>query len=41
MIHYLIGFICLAGLLWIIIQAHNYLSKDNIPIGVIQPTANK
>jgi len=32
MIHYLIGFIILWLLLWAIIIAHNYFSKDNIPI---------
>ena len=32
MIHYLIGFIILAFLIWLIIQTHNYFSKDNIPI---------
>lgn len=32
MIHYLIGFIILAFLLWSLIQTHNYFSKDNIPV---------
>ncbi len=27
-IHYLIGIIILVGLLWTIIQTHNYFSKD-------------
>jgi large-conductance mechanosensitive channel len=31
-IHYLIGFIILAFLIWLIIQTHNYFSKNNIPI---------
>lgn len=35
MIHYLIGFIILGFLLWIIIIAHNYFSKDNIPIDLL------
>jgi hypothetical protein len=32
MIHYLIGFIILGCLLWLLIQTHNYFSKDNMPI---------
>ncbi len=32
MIHYLIGFIILGFLIWLIIQCHNYFSKDNISI---------
>lgn len=32
MIHYLIGFIILGFLIWLLIQTHNYFSKDNIPI---------
>jgi large-conductance mechanosensitive channel len=32
MIHYLIGFIILGFLIWLIIQIHNYFSKDNISI---------
>lgn len=32
MIHYLIGFIILGVLLWLLIQTHNYLSKNNVPI---------
>lgn len=36
-IHTLIGFIILAFLLWILIQTHNFFSKDNIPI---QPLIN-
>jgi large-conductance mechanosensitive channel len=31
-IHYLIGFIILAFLIWLIIQTHNYFSKNNIQI---------
>ena len=31
-IHYLIGFIILAFLIWVIIQTHNYFSKNNIPL---------
>ena len=32
MIHYLIGFIILGFLIWLMIQIHNYFSKDNKPI---------
>ena len=32
MFHYLIGFIILGFLIWLIIQIHNYFSKDNISI---------
>jgi len=32
LIHYLIGYLILAFLLWILIQTHNYFSKHNIPI---------
>jgi large-conductance mechanosensitive channel len=32
MIHYLIGFIILGFLIWLLIQTHNYFSKDNIQI---------
>lgn len=35
MLHYLIGFIFLGLMLWTLIQTHNYLSKDNIPLEVI------
>lgn len=35
MIHYLIGFIILGFLLWLLIQIHNYVSKDNIPIELL------
>jgi|Laugresu1bdmlbdd_1035124.scaffolds.fasta_scaffold01232_5 hypothetical protein len=31
-IHYLIGFIILSFLIWLLIQTHNYFSKNNIPI---------
>ena len=31
-IHYLIGFIILGFLIWLLIQTHNYFSKDNIQI---------
>ena len=30
--HYLVGFIILGFLIWILIQIHNYFSKDNISI---------
>jgi len=30
-IHYLIGFIILGFLIWLLIQTHNYFSKNNIP----------
>ena len=30
--HYLIGILILCLMLWILIQAHNYFSKDNISI---------
>jgi uncharacterized membrane protein YdcZ (DUF606 family) len=29
LIHYLIGIIILVSLLWLLIQTHNYFSKDN------------
>jgi large-conductance mechanosensitive channel len=32
MIHYLIGFIILAFLIWLIVQIHNYFSRNNTPI---------
>jgi hypothetical protein len=35
MIHYLIGFIILAFFIWVIIYAHNYFSKNNIPIELL------
>jgi hypothetical protein len=31
-IHYLIGLIILGVLIWVIVEIHNYFSKDNIPI---------
>lgn len=34
LIHYLISIIILCVFLWIIIQTHNYFSKDNIPISL-------
>jgi hypothetical protein len=40
MIHYLIGFIILALLLWALIQTHNYFSQSNIPIAFNSPSAN-
>jgi hypothetical protein len=30
--HYLIGMIIVGLLVWIIIQTHNYFSKNNIPL---------
>jgi hypothetical protein len=32
MIHYLIGFIIVGFLIWLLIQAHNYFSQNNIQI---------
>ena len=32
MIHYLIGFIILGVLIWLLIQTHNYFSKNNVPV---------
>jgi len=32
MLHYLIGLIIVAFLIWCIIEAHNYFSKNNIKI---------
>ena len=32
MIHYLIGLLIVAFLIWIIIQIHNHFSKENVPI---------
>lgn len=37
-IHYIIGLLIVAFLLWILINAHNYFSKDNISI---EPLLNK
>lgn len=37
-IHYLIGIIILAFLVWVLIQTHNYFSKNNI---VIIPSVDK
>jgi len=31
-IHYLIGIIILVSLLWLLIQTHNYFSRNNTPI---------
>ena len=31
-IHYLIGFIILGLLIWLLIQIHNYFSRNNVPI---------
>lgn len=39
MIHYLIGFIILAFLIWLIVQTHNYFSKNNKSIEAL--TNNK
>ena len=33
-LHYLIGLIIVAIIIYIVIQLHNYFSKDNIPIKV-------
>lgn len=35
MIHYLIGFIILGLLIWILIQIHNYFSKNNLQIDTL------
>lgn len=40
MIHYLIGLLILAFLIWTLIQIHNYFSKDNIPIAFNSPSTN-
>lgn len=37
-IHYLIGLIIVAFLVWTLIQIHNYFSKDNIPLEVLLST---
>jgi hypothetical protein len=37
-IHYLIGLLILVFLVWVLIQVHNYFSKDNI---VIIPSIDK
>jgi hypothetical protein len=37
-IHYLIGMIILACLLWILIQTHNYFSKDNVEFKTLKNT---
>lgn len=39
-IHYSIGFIIVSLLLWVIIQTHNYFSKDNVPIAFNSPQTN-
>ena len=33
--HYLIGFLIVGLLVYLLIQIHNYFSKDNIPIEVL------
>jgi len=32
MMHYLIGFIILAFVIWLLIKTHNYFSRNNIPL---------
>ena len=32
MMHYLIGLIIVAFLIWALIQIHNHFSKENVPI---------
>ena len=32
LIHYLIGLIIVAVILWFLIKTHNYFSKDNVPL---------
>ncbi len=32
MLHYLVGLIIVAFLIWIIIKIHNHFSKNNVPI---------
>ena len=32
LIHYLIGLLIVGFLIWVLIQTHNYFSKDNGPI---------
>jgi hypothetical protein len=39
-IHYLIGFIILSFLIWLLIQTHNYFSKNNIPIETFKNKKN-
>lgn len=36
-LHYLIGLLIVAFLIYCVIQIHNYFSKDNIPIKVPKP----
>jgi hypothetical protein len=38
LIHYLIGLVILALILWILIKIHNYFSKDN---QIIEPLINR
>ena len=32
MLHYLIGLLIVAFLVWVIVRLHNHFSKDNVPI---------
>ena len=41
LIHYLIGLLIVAFSIWVIIQVHNYFSKDNIKIVERNELANK
>jgi len=40
-IHYLIGFLFLAVVLWVMIQTHNYFSKNNKTIEELRSMYNK
>jgi hypothetical protein len=41
LIHYLIGLLIVAFLVWALIQVHNYFSKDNIKIVERNELVNK
>lgn len=40
LIHYLIGLLIVAFLVWILIRTHEYFSKNNVPI-FTEPLTNK
>jgi hypothetical protein len=33
--HYLIGFLIVGFLIWLLVQIHNYFSKDNVPLEIL------
>lgn len=35
LVHYLIGLLIVAFLIWLLIRIHTYFSKDNIPVELL------